>query len=267
MPRISDNIDSIYMTLAKDLVHAKKVNGTRELNNVKIVLKNIENNIVSIRDISASYLFGELLWYFNGRNDLDFISKFSVFWKHLSDDGKTSNSAYGYIMMYKHGFDQIEKIIELLSKDNYSRRAVININVPNEKVIETKDEPCTIALQFLLRNNKLNCTAIMRSNDIWLGTPYDIAFFTELQRYIAKRLNVETGTYTHFVVSMHLYERNVPEVEKMIDHPISKPIHFDSDLFHKYKERLVDEVIKSKKPRQKLMSELHRLGIYKEVLK
>ena len=263
MPRISNDIDDIYLTLAKDLVHAKSVNGTRELNNVKFVLNDIDNNIVSVRGISTAYLFGELLWYFTGRNDLEFISKFSKFWKHLSDDGKTANSAYGYIMMKKHGFNQINKIIQLLEKDPYSRRALININVPNRKVIETKDEPCTIALQFLIRNGKLNLTAMMRSNDIWLGTPYDVAFFTELQRYMAKRLNVKSGTYTHFVVSLHLYDRNVEDVQKMIEFPHSEYINFDKDLFHQYKDRLVECVMKAKKPQIRLLNEMHRLGIYK----
>lgn len=55
-------------------------------------------------------------------------------WNKLSDDGITANSAYGYILQKKHGFNQIEKIIELLKVDPYSRRAVMNINVPKAKL-------------------------------------------------------------------------------------------------------------------------------------
>ena len=173
MGRISTQIDNIYLSIAKDLLKAPKVGNTRELNNVKLVLKDITNNIVSIRGLSPSYLFGELLWYFNGDNSLEFISKFSKFWEKISDDGVTCNSAYGYLIMHRHGFDQLEKVIDILTADPNSRRAKININFPNENVNTTKDEPCTMSLHFMIRKNKLDCTAIMRSNDVWFGFPYD----------------------------------------------------------------------------------------------
>ena len=237
-----NEIDRIYLALCNSLSTSPSVGNTKEMNNVKIMLNDINQNIVSVRGISPSYLFGEWLWYFTGRNDMKFISKFGSMWERLSDDGVTNNSAYGYIMQKKFGFNQVEKIIELLTEDPVSRRAVININTPNPSVITTKDEPCTIALQFLIRKNKLHCTAIMRSNDIWLGFPYDVAFFTELQKYIADQLGVGYGSYTHFVVSMHLYDRNFEDVKKIIAHPESKPFTFDRKAFHRKKD-LVAELI------------------------
>lgn len=230
-------IDQIYLDLLRRLVYTdQKVNNTHELNNIFVTIPDITNAIVGVRGISPSYLFAEALWYFTGRNDMKFISTFGSMWEKLSDDGKTNNSAYGYLMKYAFGFDQIEKVIELLRKDPNSRRAVINLNTPNEHVIETHDEPCTIALQFLVRNEKLYCTGMMRSNDIWFGFPYDVAFFTQLQMYIADRLELKYGTYTHFVVSMHLYDRNMQEVERILEHPISRKITFDRNKFWHDKE-------------------------------
>lgn len=238
MARQADNIDEIYMTVCKDLVKATKVGGTRELLNVKLVLTDITKNIVSVRGISPSYLCGELLWYFNGMKSTEFISRFSKFWEKISDDGKTANSAYGYLMKYQFGFDQIEKVIELLKKDPNSRRAVINLNTPNEKVIETKDEPCTIALQFMIRKGNLDCTTMMRSNDIWYGTPYDIAFFTELQKYIAQRLGIGYGYYTHFVTSLHLYDRDYDKVCDVLERAESHPMSIDVKTLNEWKETL-----------------------------
>lgn len=259
MGRVSDTIDNIYLTLCKDLLHAPKVGNTRELNNVKLELININNNIVSIRNISDAYLFAELLWYFTGRNDMKFIGSFASMWQRLSDDGVTNNSAYGHLMKNAYGFDQIEKVIELLTKDPESRRAVINLNVPNEKVIETKDEPCTIALQFMIRKNQLHCTTMMRSNDIWFGLPYDIAFFTELQKYIADRLKVEYGTYTHFVTSLHMYDRDAEKISEIVDNPISNKITFNRTNFHCHAEfiaTLVETAINHNVKPQKLLLEL-----------
>lgn len=234
-------VDEAYKSLCEKLVDAPVVGNTRELNNVKIEIDDITNNIVSIRNISLTYLLGEFLWYFNGSQSMEYISKYSTFWKHISDDGVTSNSAYGYLLKHKHGFDQIEKVIELLTVDPNSRRAVININVPNVHVIETKDEPCTIALQFLNRDGKLHCTAIMRSNDIWFGTPYDWAFFIELQKVIADRLGLGYGTYTHFATSFHAYERNMAEIKAIAEadiEAVKTNIVFDRYRFHKEKEKL-----------------------------
>ena len=234
-------VDEAYKEMCNLLVNAPLVGNTRELNNVKIEIEDVTNSIVSVRNISLTYLLGEFLWYFNGSQSMEYITKYSSFWKNISDDGVTSNSAYGYILKYKHGFNQIEKIIELLTKDPNSRRAVMNINVPNERVIETKDEPCTIALQFLVRNNKLYCTAIMRSNDIWFGTPYDWAFFIELQKYIADRLNLGYGTYTHFATSFHVYERNMAEITNIAETPLNElqtTVVFDRTKFYSDYEQL-----------------------------
>lgn len=261
---ISDNIDDIYLTLCNSLLHAPKVQGTRELSNINFTLTDINNNIVSVRDISPSYLFGELLWYFGGRSDVKFISKFSKMWEKLSDDGVTCNSAYGYLMREKYGFDQIQKIIELLEVDPLSRRAVINLNVPNENVIETKDEPCTIALQFYIRSNELHCTAMMRSNDIWFGLPYDVVFFTELQRYIANELRVQCGTYTHFATSLHLYDRNYERIKEIVDHPVSKKIKFNPSAFHDNAYFMTGLIEHSRNPKVDILKLFRQYGIYEE---
>lgn len=230
-------INQIYYQLCRSLVmRGERVGNTRELLNVTFSLHNIEDNVIGIRDISKKYLFGEMLWYFTARNDLEFISKFSSFWNHLSDDGKTCNSAYGYIAKKKFNFDQIHVVIDLLKKDPESRRGIININSPNPNRITTKDEPCTIALQFYIRDGKLHCTGMMRSNDIWFGLTYDVTFFTELQKYIADKIGVGYGTYTHFATSLHLYDRDYEKVKAIVEDPHEVPIKFNSHNFHQFRK-------------------------------
>lgn len=262
----SNNIDEIYRTLcANILMCGTPVGNTKELNNVEFTLTDIDNNIVNIRNISKSYLFGELLWYMTARNDIGFIQKFSGFWGRISDDGITSNSAYGHILFKRHGFDQVEKIIELLKTDPNSRRAVLNFNVPNSHVIETKDEICTIALQLYIRDGRLNCTGIMRSNDIWLGTPYDVAFFTELQKYIAHRLGVEYGTYTHFVVSIHAYDRNFDDIRNVLNRKAYHKLTVDIEKLNALKESLDIAVCESATPKDTIVELFEENGICQEV--
>lgn len=163
------------------------------------------------RNLSIKYAVGELLWYLSGSNKLEDISPYSSAWKNLSDDGNTVNSAYGHRIFNKFGFNQWEHVTKLLQKDPLSRQAIIHIKEPNNA--PTKDLPCTICIQYLIRDNKLHSTVYMRSNDIWLGFPYDVFTFTSLQVLMAMELGVPVGEYTHIAGSLHLYERNVKNVQ------------------------------------------------------
>lgn len=197
---VGKSMNGIYRQLCGKLsVQGHDVAGTKELLNSGFTLLDITDNIATVRTgYSVAYMLGELAWYFTGR-----------------DDGVTDRSAYGAIVFNRYGFDQVAQVIDTLKRDPYSRRAVINFNVPNPKRFETKDEICTIALVFELRGGKLDCTGIMRSNDVWLGTPYDVVFFTELQKHIANELGVAYGKYTHIAVSLHAYERDIDRVREV----------------------------------------------------
>lgn len=159
-----------------------------------------------IRKMPIRYAVGELLWYLSGNNNLSEIQKYTSAWDRMSDDGVTVNSNYGHRIFYKFGFDQWEHVKTLLKNDPLSRQAVIHIKEPNNQ--PTKDLPCTVSLQFFIRDNKLYLITYMRSNDIWMGFPYDVFNFTALQVKMAMELGVELGSYTHIAGSLHLYKRN-----------------------------------------------------------
>lgn len=214
--KITPNI--AYKKLANDLldwghpIPTKNPRGTtKELTNYSFTIDDIEGNeciTLVTGGTNLTYVAAELLWYWSSRNDLAFIGKFSSFWDKVTDDGKTANSAYGYILQEKHGFNQIETIIDLLKYDPFSRRAVLNINVPNPNVKTTQDEMCTICLNYQIRDNVLDCNCVMRSNDFNFGLRNDIAYFIYLQKYIADRLGVGYGKYTHHAFSMHMYNKD-----------------------------------------------------------
>lgn len=245
---IYDNINEAWKHLSTNvLTLGDEVSGTKELQNVCFTINDINKNILTIRkNFAPHYYLGELIWYASGINDVNFISDYGAIWKKLSDDGVTNNSAYGYIIQHKHGFDQLDKVIELLKKDENSRRAVVNINYANEKVIETKDEPCTIALQFFVRDGKVNTTAIMRSNDLWTGTPYDIFYFTELQKYVANKLNLEYGAYTHFATSLHIYNRDEKNILDSINLKNNMEVFIDAQKILNDPTDFLDAIKKAK---------------------
>lgn len=159
-----------------------------------------------IRKMPMRYAVGELMWYLSANRDLSAIQNYTSAWDRMSDDGKTVNSNYGWCIHRKYGFDQWEHVKYLLTVDPNSRQAVLHIKTADNT--PSKDVNCTVCIQFLIREGKLHATTYMRSNDIWMGFPYDVFSFTALQCKMAMELGVGIGTYTHIAGSLHLYERN-----------------------------------------------------------
>lgn len=182
----------------------------------------------TVRSSQLKYIAAELLWYFMGRNDVRYISKFAKFWESIQNDDGTVNSSYGHLLFAnpnEHGFMQYEWAVNSLLKDKDSRQAVLHFNLPSHQRDGNKDFVCTMYGIFQIRENKLNFTVSMRSNDVILGLPTDIAFFATLQSQMLFHLvthggeefrELELGTYTHIANSFHLYERHFDLVDRMI---------------------------------------------------
>ena len=73
-------------------------------------------------------------------------------------------------------------VVDALSRDPDSRQAVIEIWRPNPR--DSRDVPCTLTVQWMIRDGKLHCLDSMRSSDAWLGWPYDVFNFSMLSLYI-----------------------------------------------------------------------------------
>lgn len=112
---------------------------------------------------------------------------------------------------------QIARCAERLMQDRDTRQAVMTIWDPFYDAEDTRDLPCTIAMNFRIRAGKLNMGVVMRSNDVWLGTPYDVFMFTQLQLTMANIVGVDVGRYTHHAWSLHAYERNFESMETLHD--------------------------------------------------
>lgn len=218
---IANSIDTAFMhwyrLLSKDCTGDKQVSRdgevVGEIINATTVLSDPTNNIMknSLRNLPMKYAIGELLWYMSHNNKLKEIQKYTKGWDRMSDDGVTVNSNYGWCIRDKYGFDQWEWCKQELNNNPNSRRAVIHIKEPSDK--ESKDVNCTVCLQFFIRDEKLYCTTYMRSNDIWLGYPYDVFQFTCMQILMSMELGIELGTYTHIAGSLHLYGRNYVSID------------------------------------------------------
>lgn len=119
-------------------------------------------------------------------------------------DGEVFHGAYGPRLR-----PQLGRIVDILKDDPDSRQAVVTIWDPlHDQQGGVRDTPCTVMLQFLIRDNRLILHTTMRSNDVWWGLAYDAFQFTTLQLAMADVLQLEPGPYHHHAVSLHAYERD-----------------------------------------------------------
>lgn len=185
-----------------------RIGKTKHVTDITFLVSNPYHNVClnPQRNLSLRYLVGEIQWYLSGSNKVEDIGKYAKMWYDLSDDGETVNSAYGYRIFHKFGFDQLQYCIDKLKKNPYDRQCILHIKEASNK--PTKDTPCTCLLQFTCFNGRLNLHTYMRSNDIWLGLPYDMGFFTVLLQIVAKEVGLPAGLYYHTVGDLHLYERH-----------------------------------------------------------
>ena len=158
---------------------------------------------------------GELCWYLAGTNALEFISYYVPYSEYA--DGDVVFGGYGPRLFDWKGLDQIANVIALLRRKPSSRQAVIQLFDALDIAEEHRSIPCTCALQFMIRSDRLHTVTYMRSNDAFLGLPHDIFSFTMLQEIMARSLSVELGTYKHAVGSLHLYDRDMDAAQRFLD--------------------------------------------------
>ena len=200
-----------------------------EVTNATLILTAPRNRLITLpaRKFSKKYFAGEVCFYLSGSRKLKDIAHYSKFWNAVSDDGKNVNSCYGYKLFIKkaNGMSQYTYALKQLMYDKDTRKAVMEIYTSENNNLTTKDNPCTMYLQFFIRNNFLNLHTYMRSNDVWFGLAYDLPFFTIVQELMLVTLqqvypSLQLGTYYHNAGSLHLYDKNIKSATDVLyDHP------------------------------------------------
>ena len=202
-----NNIDDLYRTIVEEIDtnpdHITSPRGMeiKEKLGMTMRLTNPRNCLMTIPERKLSYTFAiiEKFEYLYGKHDSTRIVAYN---KNIGNYA----GAYGYFDgNYAQRFNYwLDHIYYLFKKDINTRQAVISIYDPTARH-QSIDIPCTLTLQFFVRDNKLNLIASMRSNDMLWGFPYDVNAFCFLQEVLASWLGVELGWYQHNVGSMHIY--------------------------------------------------------------
>jgi thymidylate synthase len=216
------DIDSVWLKALGDVLYQGREvqpRGKRTLELPQYTLKvDMRRCVLTLpeRKLSYSFMAREAWWILSGDDRTESIVPWNKNLAQFSDDGVKFFGAYGPKVL-----SQLDYVTTKLLEDNDTRQA--GLTIWRENPPQTKDVPCTVAIFFATRGApgkpKLEVNVFMRSNDLWLGTPYDVFNFSMIGHCVCARLNrawarsasltrVYPGELHVTAASMHLYEEN-----------------------------------------------------------
>ncbi len=224
-----NKFDTIYKNLLKDILE----NGIEEVSqrqNCKTKAVpgltfslDIEKDgfpLLSLRKIPIKMFVAEQIWFISGGRKPDhFLREYTKIWDAFTNPAGVVTVAYGYRWRKYFGRDQIKSLLNLLKKDPSSRHGVIITWDPASDGLDgakRMNVPCPYSFTVNIIGGKLHLHNIVRSNDMILGWPADVAGFALLQCILAQELGVKPGIYTHTISNAHIYDSHYDTAREII---------------------------------------------------
>jgi thymidylate synthase len=227
---MKNGFDSIYQEILKNILE----NGIREINertgHETATLPGISFNIdiekdgfpmLSLRKIPIKMFVAEQVWFIAGlRKPADFLREYTKIWDDFTNPGDTVTVAYGYRWRHHFGRDQLGDLVKLLEADPSSRHGVVLAWDPGSDGLggmKRANVPCPFGFSVNILGGRLHLHNFVRSNDMMLGNPADVAGFALLQCILAERLGVKPGIYTHSISNAHIYDIHYEAAAEVIE--------------------------------------------------
>lgn len=173
--------------------------------------------LLGLRKLPLSFI-PEIMWFLSGQKSTEWLSKYTKIWDFFTDDDGTVSSAYGHRWREHFGVDQLETVLDKLKKDPSSRHGVVMMWDPaTDLTTAQKNVPCPYTFTLNIIGGKLHLHLIIRSNDMVLGFPTDVAGFAFLQLILAQYLSVKVGILTVSISNCHIYENQIDAVTEMMN--------------------------------------------------
>lgn len=185
--------------------------------------------LLTTKKLHTKSILHELLWFLKGETNISSLKANGV---KIWDDWATPEGELGPVYGYQWRFwpdgkgghiDQIAQVVNGLKTKPHSRRHLFHAwNVaylpdetkkPWENAAEGKMAlpPCHLLYQFNVANNKLSCLLYIRSNDLFLGNPYNTASVAFLTHMIAQQCGLEPGEIILSMGDLHLYKNHLEQ--------------------------------------------------------
>ncbi len=176
--------------------------------------------LLTLRKIPIKMFVAEQIWFISGaRKPADFLREFTKIWDAFTNPADTVTVAYGYRWRKHFGRDQLGNLVKHLQKDNTSRHGVVVTWDPSSDGLGgtlRKNVPCPYSFTVNIIGGRLHLHNIVRSNDMVLGFPADVAGFALLQCVLAQKLGVKPGIYSHSISNAHVYDNQYEAVKEML---------------------------------------------------
>lgn len=253
--------DEIYQSLLGQIMHE----GTRETNqrtghetaavpglSFSLDIEKDGFPLLGLRKIPTKIFIAEQVWFIAGaRKPDDFLRDFTKIWDDFTNPGDVVTVAYGYRWRRHFGRDQLGKLVKLLQKDPSSRHGVVVTWDPAGDGlggVSKGNVPCPYTFTVNIIGGRLNLMNVVRSNDMILGFPHDVAGFALLQLILAQKLGVRPGVYSHIIANAHVYDIHYQAAQQMLKRAVKQPavhIQLPPDCFERAERKdrsLVEEI-------------------------
>lgn len=181
--------------------------------------------LLTTKKIHTKSIIHELLWFLKGSVDTKYLKDNEVtIWDEWADERGYLGPIYGYQWrswegdsgaIYYYYIDQIEEVITSIKEDPNSRRHLVSAwNVA--ELDQMALPPCHYAFQFYVDDGKLSCMFQMRSTDVFLGLPFNIASYALLTHMIAQQCDLEVGELIWSGADVHIYTNHLDQVREQL---------------------------------------------------
>lgn len=201
--------------------------------------------ILTTKKIYIKGCIHELLWFLKGDTNIKYLVDNDVYiWNAWADENGDLGPVYGrqWIASGKNRVNQVQYVIDEIKNNPLSRRIIIDAWSPSE-LPEMALPPCHILYQFYVDTNtkRLNLSVYMRSADMFLGVPFDIAEGGLLLSMVAKVTGYTPGEMLYTFGDAHLYVTHIDKAQEQLSRscftlPTLNLPHKDSIFDYRYED-------------------------------
>ena len=173
----------------------------------------------------------ELLWFLNGDTNIQYLKDNGVsIWNEWATPDGELGPVYGaQWRRWPDGngghIDQIANLMEGLKNNPDSRRHLFHgwnvADLPDETKTPWENAaagkmalpPCHLLYQFYVAEGKLSSLLYIRSNDFFLGHPYNVASLAFLTHMLAQQCDLEPGEIVVSMGDLHLYSNHMEQAK------------------------------------------------------
>lgn len=196
--------------------------------------------LLTTKKVHFPSIFHEWKWFLSGSTNINDLK--ATIWDEWATKAGELGPIYGKqwtAWPTKDGgaINQIDYVVETLKTNPDSRRILFHAwNVeylPDESVSPQENvrngrmalSPCHLLYQFYVAENKLSLMVTIRSNDLFLGSPFNIAQAALWVHVLAEHCDFNLGELIVSIGDAHIYSNHLEQVDTQLSRqPTELPV-------------------------------------------